>query len=117
MHSIPLHILSLIVDELDILDDVKRLSLGNKSLRDAATSRLFRSIRITSSHSQAVVQRMRHFAPRYGHVVRHLTFELTFAPYRGHRGFVRYDSIGAHEILSASLAAVLQLLNNVLMLY
>jgi len=113
MASLPLHVLSLIVDQCTALEDVKHMSLCAKSWRNAAASRLFHSISLSSSHTHGLLCRMRTFAPQHAHRVRRVTFNLSFTPHRGHRGFVVYNSANAHTALAETLGTVLTFLPNV----
>ncbi|KZW01470.1 hypothetical protein EXIGLDRAFT_717895 [Exidia glandulosa HHB12029] len=115
MLALPLELRTLIVAEVDGLDGVKRLSQCSSAWRDAAAPRLFRKVRVTSSHTHALLARMARFLPRHGHLVRALELDLSFAPHAGHRGFVDYtDPSGtAHRVLANALAAVVRGLPNV----
>ena len=103
---LPLQIRTLVVDAVADFDDLKRLSSCSTQWRAASARRLFAAIRIGSSYTHALLTRMRHFIPRHGAHVRTVTVDLSFAPHRGHRGCVRYDTRSAHVALGGALAAV-----------
>ncbi|EJD40882.1 hypothetical protein AURDEDRAFT_115751 [Auricularia subglabra TFB-10046 SS5] len=108
MNGLPLDIRALVVDELDQLADVKSLSLCSRDWHDAAVARLFRTVKLGSSHTHALLARMARFVPRHGHLVRKLTLDLAFSRHAGHRGYVDYTTDAAHQTLSTALATVVR---------
>lgn len=113
MLALPLELRTLIIGEVRDLDEVERLSMCSRAWRDAAAPRLFRTVKLGSSHTHALLARMSRFAPRHGHLVRSLALDLSFASHAGHRGFVDFAQENAHVALATALATVIRTLPNI----